>query len=158
MAERMRVRHDTVDYWDDLIRAASRDKTLTDAGLLRLAQRMERVRAGLYGRRLNESKKQEILDAAVKYLSFGGLTGRASKRGVITEAARQKSLQTRLAKVGAPWYWNLSSVGLKGKTRDGKFDKKDVNKAYRDGLVAAMKAFANQWAANGNAAPMHGFF
>lgn len=154
----MRVRHNTVDYWDALIRAANRDQSLTNAGLLRLAQRMERVRAGLYGKRLNEAKKQEILDAAANYLSIQGLTGRASKRGVITDAARQKSLQTRLAKVGAPWYWNLSSVGLKGKTKDGKYDKKEVNKAYRDGLVAAMKAFANQWAANGNAAPMHGFF
>lgn len=158
MAERMRIRHDTEAYWDELIRNASRDKTLTDAGLLRLAQRMMRVRQGLYGKRLDDSKKQAILDAAVQYLSLGGLKGRASKRGVITDAARQKSLETRLKKVGAPWYWNLSSVGLKGKTRDGRYEKKEVNKAYRDGLVAAMKAFANQWAASGNAAPMHGFF
>lgn len=154
----MRIRHNTEAYWDELIRNAVRDKTLTDAGLLRLAQRMMRIRQGFYGKRTKDSDRQAIAKAAAEYLAFGGLTGRPSKRGVITDAARQKSLQTRLAKVGAPWYWNLSSVGLKGKTRDGKFDKKDVNKAYRDKLVAAMKAFANQWAASGNAAPMHGFF
>ena len=154
----MRIRHNTEAYWDELIRNAVREQSLTDAGLLRLAQRMMRVRQGFYGKRIKDSDRQAIAKAAADYLSIQGLRGRASKRGVITDAARQKSLQTRLAKVGAPWYWNLSSVGLKGKTRDGKFDKMTVNKAYRDGLVAAMKAFANQWAAGGNAAPMHGFF
>lgn len=154
----MRIRHNTEAYWDELIRNAVRDQTLTDAGLLRLAQRMIRIRQGFYGKRIKDSDRQAIATAAAEYLSLQGLRGRASKRGVITDAARQKSLETRLKKVGAPWYWNLSSVGLKGKTRDGKHDKMAVNKAYRDGLVAAMKAFANQWAAQGNAAPMHGFF
>lgn len=158
MAENMRIRHDTEEYWDRLIRDAVQKQSLTDAGLLRLAQRMMRIRQGFYGKRTKDSDRQAIAKAAAEYLSIQGLRGRASKRGVITDAARQKSLETRLKKVGAPWYWNLSSVGLKGKTRDGKFDKMAVNKAYRDGLVAAMKAFANQWAAQGNAAPMHGFF
>ena len=154
----MRIRHNTEAYWDELLRNAYRDQTLTNAGMLRLAQRMMRIRQGFYGKRIKDSDRQAIIQAAKEYLDVQGLRGRASRRGIITDAARQKSLETRLKKVGAPWYWNLSSVGLKGKTRDGRFEKKDVNKAYRDGLVAAMKAFANQWAASDQAPPMHGFF
>ena len=157
MSDIMRVRHNTEEYWDNLLRTANQEKNLTNAAMARLAARLLRVRAGNYGKRLKDDAKAQLMADAIAYLKLQGLSGRASKRGAALINSRDKILAARRAKIGAPWYWNLSSVRSKGINPEG-IDRAVANTTYRNALTQAMKKFANDWAAVGNDIPVHGFF
>lgn len=157
MSDIMRVKHNDVAYWAELLEAANREKNLTTAAMARLAARLLRVEKGKYGRRLNDDAKQALMAEAYEYLKTRGFTGRASRRGEIFRTSRDALAAARRKKMGAPWYWNLSSVRSKGINADG-IDRSTRNTTYRNALIKAMKTFANQWEASGQELPVHGFF
>lgn len=55
------------------------------------------------------------------------------------------------------WFWNISRIRTTGINKEG-IDRSIANKAYRDGLVAAMKRYARQWVNKGYALPVHGCY
>lgn len=157
MSESIRVRHDDVAYWSALLEAANNAKNLTDAAMARMAARILRIESGKYGRRLDDAAKTQLMNDAYKYLETRGLSGRPSRRGAVFRDRKDYFAQKRRDSIGAPWYWNLSSVRSKG-IGEGGIDRKTRNTAYRNALIKAMKTFANQWEASGQVAPIHGFF
>ena len=157
MTELMRVKHNDVAYWSELLEAANTAKNLTDAAMARMAARILRIERNLYGKRLNDDAKTKLMKDAYKYLENRGFSGRASRRGDVFRDRKDYFAQKRRERIGAPWYWNLSSVRSKG-IGEGGGDRAKLNAAYRSALTKVMKDFANDWAAKGNNIPIHGFF
>lgn len=157
MSESIRVRHDDVAYWSALLEAANNAKNLTDAAMARMAARILRIESGKYGRRLDDVAKAQLMNDAYKYLETRGLSGRPSRRGAVFRDRKDYFTAQRLKRIGAPWYWNLSSVRSKGIGENNR-DRAKANAAYRSALTKVMKDFANNWAAKGENIPIHGFF